>query len=248
MKYLLFIIFLGVANYGFAEENPMTGAVLWEQSSAEYRALCYQAYNIAKIYLNKALNKKIKNPAVILDVDQTVLDHYLFAGYLAKNNKHYNGEIWSKWLMKLKSSAVAGALDFTKYAKKRGVEVFYVTNTKEKISPFTIIRMKQLGFPNADRKHFFPRTGESSKEKRRERISKTHNVIIYIGDQLTDMPGFTHKNLTVKSRYQELEKQKNKLGTEYIILPNVTYGAWAKAISYKFNKENIKAWVHKDRK
>ena len=68
--------------------------VLWMQRSAEYKALCFQAYQLANAQLRIAVNDKnwtaaleqlgnYKNlpPAVILDVDETVLDNspYVFS-------------------------------------------------------------------------------------------------------------------------------------------------------------------------
>ena len=56
-------------------------ATLWEQDSAEYKALCYQAYNVAKLNLDNVLKEKHKKPlAVVLDVDKTVLSHKAFQG------------------------------------------------------------------------------------------------------------------------------------------------------------------------
>ena len=243
MRYLLLISFLGVSVPGFATKNTSVGAVLWEQTSAEYRALCYQVYNMAKISLDKLIKqKRTKKPAVVLDVDQTVLSHHLYAGYLAKNNKKYGKKTWNKWMKSLKSTSIPGALGFIRYAKKKGVEVFYITNMKAKISPLGLLRMKQLGFTNANKKYFFPRTKEKSKDKRRAIIEKTHEIIMFIGDQLTDMPGFNPKGVTIENRFSELEKQKNKLGIQYFILPNTTYGAWASALDHNLDKNKIEAW------
>src|SRR4029078_10317591 len=60
------------------------GAVLYQQKEAEYRALAYQAYNLARLRLDQDLDKKSlkglpkaerKMPrAIVVDIDETVLD------------------------------------------------------------------------------------------------------------------------------------------------------------------------------
>src|SRR3954466_4164107 len=53
-------------------------SVLWQQRSGEYKALCYQAFSLAKLRLNEkiALHKKDEaSLAIITDIDETVLDN-----------------------------------------------------------------------------------------------------------------------------------------------------------------------------
>ena len=52
-------------------------ATLWMQTSAEFRALCYQAFNLARINLDSFLDshKSAKPVAVIVDADETVIDN-----------------------------------------------------------------------------------------------------------------------------------------------------------------------------
>src|SRR5580765_6797299 len=61
------------------------GAVIYQQKAAEYRALAYQAFNIARWQLDADLDKKNikkllkderKQPrAIVVDIDETVLDN-----------------------------------------------------------------------------------------------------------------------------------------------------------------------------
>ena len=64
-------------------------AQVWTQNAAEYRALCYQAYNVAKMNLDQFLDfeKKYEKPlAIIADVDETVLDNSPYDGKLILDN------------------------------------------------------------------------------------------------------------------------------------------------------------------
>lgn len=53
-------------------------AVLWQQHSGEYKALCYQTFALAKLRLMEKItaHKKDEAPlAIITDIDETVLDN-----------------------------------------------------------------------------------------------------------------------------------------------------------------------------
>ena len=52
------------------------GAYLWFQNSGEYQALCYQAYNLARLRLDRELeDKHNRKRAVVFDIDETVFDN-----------------------------------------------------------------------------------------------------------------------------------------------------------------------------
>ncbi|HUN02641.1 MAG TPA: HAD family acid phosphatase, partial [Niabella sp.] len=68
--------------------NGKLWSSLFIQSSAEYDALCYQAYNFAKISLNEALKTPSAKPlAVVTDIDETVLDNSPYAVHRALEGK-----------------------------------------------------------------------------------------------------------------------------------------------------------------
>ncbi|MFZ4414706.1 MAG: HAD family acid phosphatase, partial [Bacteroidales bacterium] len=65
-------------------------AVLYQQHAAECKALYYQAFNLAKMMLDKDLaNKNLKGKrAVVVDIDETILDNSPFeAKMMTKNAK-----------------------------------------------------------------------------------------------------------------------------------------------------------------
>jgi hypothetical protein len=121
-------------------DHENLNAVLWMQTSAEFKGLCYQAYNTAKIMLDVALKDKTwcadleqlekkgyedLKPAVILDIDETVLDNTIYQGSLVRENKAYNGREWDNWCREVRATAIAGAADFCNYAIEKGVDVVY---------------------------------------------------------------------------------------------------------------------------
>src|SRR5437016_6202965 len=57
-----------------AQNTYIEGAVLWQQTSGERRALSYQAFTLARLMLDRDLrtNRRLRKPrAVIVDVDET---------------------------------------------------------------------------------------------------------------------------------------------------------------------------------
>ena len=94
---IFLIVIISLNNYVFSSEDDKTFqeqsilSVLYAQTSAEFSANNIQTYNNAKVYLDKALsdkswtaaleqkdNYKYKKPAIILDIDETVLDNTPF--------------------------------------------------------------------------------------------------------------------------------------------------------------------------
>ncbi|KYH35052.1 lipoprotein E precursor [Clostridium tepidiprofundi DSM 19306] len=206
----------------------------WVQTSAEYRALCYQAYNMGKIIVdeNVANYKKGDKPlAIVTDIDETILDNSAYdAGHIGHNDS-YNGKTWSEWVNTEKAKAMPGSVEFLKYAADKGVTIFYMSNRKEATGlKATINNLKALGFPYADNEHMSLKTDTSNKQPRRDAVTKDYNVILYMGDNVNDFPIDTyHKNM--HDRNELVDQNKGNFGTKFIMLPNPLYGDWEGALS-----------------
>ena len=72
-------------------------ATLWMQTSAEFRALCYQAFNLARMNLDAFLDshKSAKPVAVIVDADDTVIDNSAYEAFLIGQNFGYSSKTWT---------------------------------------------------------------------------------------------------------------------------------------------------------
>src|SRR5260370_39374214 len=80
-----------------ADNEYQTGAVLWQQSAAEARALQYQAYTLARLMLDKdfRIHGKLKRQrAVVVDVDETVLDNSRFQAALVIDRRAFSSAAW----------------------------------------------------------------------------------------------------------------------------------------------------------
>ncbi len=235
---LRILIFLNLFLLGSCAQQPKQNfsdlATVWQQSSAELTALSHQAYNIARLQLNKSLKIKSKKPlAIIVDVDETVLDN---SPYQVKNileDREFNQNNWSEWLEVAKAPAVAGAVNFLNYAKRNGVKTFYVTNRSNSSFKSTLKNLKEQGFPITSDQLRPKIDKSSSKEVRRREILKKYNVVLYIGDSLGDFNKDFEK-VAFGKRKDIVTKYKNDFGRSYIVLPNPMYGEWLESI-YKYD-------------
>ncbi len=126
----------------------MVLGTLYHQQSAEYKAACYQAYNLGRLLLDKDLaDKNIdKHRVIVVDIDETVLDNSPYQAECILENFNYPVR-WDEWCNKASADAIPGALDFLLYARSNGVSVFYITNRKEHLKQVTIQNLVNLGFP-----------------------------------------------------------------------------------------------------
>jgi 5'-nucleotidase (lipoprotein e(P4) family) len=213
------------------------GAILFHQKAAEYRALTYQAFNLAKMRLDmdKKLSKKLpkderKKPrAIVVDADETVLDNSPYQAKVAKENKPFSIQEFFEWKKSGKSKAVPGSVEFLNYAKQKGVEIFYVSNVPDSFKEVTIASLKQNGFPDAKPENVMLITDGSSKEPRRQKVAETHRIVMLIGDNLNDL-SVAFEGKSTADRFAEVDKVKDLWGTKFIVIPNVMYGAWESAI------------------
>ncbi|MCG8335054.1 MAG: 5'-nucleotidase, lipoprotein e(P4) family [Proteobacteria bacterium] len=206
-------------------------ATVWMQASAEYRALCYQAFNLGRMNLDNFIaNYKGKKPiAIIVDADETVIDNSAYEAWLIGKDFGYSSKTWEPWMAAAEATALPGAKKFLNYAASKGVEVFYVTNRKMIGYDGTFKNLKALGFPNVDKKHLLLRTKSSDKQARRDIVNKDYAVALLMGDNLNDFESVFGSN-SMEQRFAATDNVEDKWGTKYIVFPNPTYGAWVGAV------------------
>jgi len=218
-----------------ADNEYQVGAILWTQSSGEKVALAYQAFSLARLRLDQDFRANRKNKmrrAVIVDVDETILDNSRNQAMLVKTQRPYESKAWTEWCNRAEATALPGAVEFLRYANSRGVRVFYVTNRKVIEKDGTARNLKQLGFPDVTDETLLIRTDKnsSSKEPRRLAIAAKYRIVLLMGDNLNDFAEVFEKSKTTESRLAAAEQNKNQFGARFIVLPNPMYGAWEDAV------------------
>lgn len=254
-KFLYAFTLLGLAAWGqaFAATPPddNLNATAWSQTSIEHNLILLQTYKTAENKLIAALNDPHWNaltpdertannatlkPAIILDVDETVLDNSPFQVFLMKNHRSYNEADWGEWCRKAEARALPGAVHFVELAHRLGIEVFYISNRAKDLDTATIQNLKNQGFPISGPNQFLglgtvvPNCESVGTEKgcRRTLVGRTHRVIMQFGDQLGDFMEVL--NNTVDARQTEVKPYLNWVGQRWFVLPNPMYGSWESAL------------------
>lgn len=223
-------------------QGPLWGAV-WQQKASEYKALCFQAYNVARIQLDEILKTPHDHPlAVVTDIDETILDNSPYQVHSALRNEEYSDSSWMVWTQRVDCDTVPGGLSFFRYAKSRGVDVFYITNRLEEEREQTLKELQRWGFPDASNDHLILKTAGSGKEPRRAIVAKTHQIVMLFGDNLSDFSAAFDKQ-PLDKRNDATRHNAAQFGTRFIVLPNVMYGDWEGAL---YNYRNTLPVLQKD--
>jgi 5'-nucleotidase (lipoprotein e(P4) family) len=246
-KLLLFTVISCNCFFAFSQTNNLsianggkTWASIYQQRAAEYKALCFQAYNIARMRLDIALKKHhVKPYAIVTDIDETLLDNSPYDAQRAINNLNYDTTTWKQWTARAICDTVPGAAAFFKYAASKKVKIYYITNRDENERPGTLKNLQLYNLPNADNEHLLLKQKSSSKESRRQQVLKTYQIVLLCGDNLPDFDALYDKQPTEEQRAATTYKLRKQFGDRYIIIPNPSYDDWEFAIfNYNYNLSN----------
>ena len=233
------------ATAGAAHEN--LNAVVWMQTAEEYEATALQAYRLAQMQLEAGLKDPSWTaaleqtgdfaklpPAVVLDIDETVLDNSYFQARQVRDRAPYSEERWGEWVREARATAIPGALAFTQYAARNGVTVFYVSNRQAPLEEPTRKNLAALGFPLNDKidtvlsRSERPEWQASGKGPRRQLVARDYRILLLIGDDLGDF--VVNAAGTLEERRARTAPQADWWGRRWIMLPNPTYGSWERAV------------------
>ena len=221
-------------------------SVLYAQSSAEYEASNIQTYVNAKSALDRALNDvtwtaaieqkdnfENKPPAIILDIDETVLNNVPFQARSIMDGQSYPTG-WLDWMLEESSDAVAGVSDFLEYSQSKGVKIFYVTNRIAVAEDATRNNLKKLGLPlDTDRDVLLMKDENgwtSDKVSRRKLVAKDYRILLLIGDQLGDFLPLDETTLELDARKELADTYKHMWGSKWFMITNPMYGRWEASI------------------
>ncbi|REA55971.1 5'-nucleotidase, lipoprotein e(P4) family [Dyadobacter luteus] len=215
-------------------------ASLFQQRSGEYRALCFQAYNLAQLRLDQTLSGTHTKPlAIVTDIDETVLDNSPYDVKQSLAGKDYEQKSWEEWTSLAKADTIPGALSFFKYAASKGVRIFYLTNRAESERKGTLENLKIKGFPDATSEQLILKSDVSSKELRRQSIAERYEIALLIGDNLGDFSQLFDKK-PEGERNSNVAGVAGDFGKKFIVLPNPVYGDWENTL-YQFKYDLKKA-------
>lgn len=242
------VIFLfascGTADVATDYSNNTLYSTLWIQTAAEYEALSYQAYNTSGRLLPVALQDHTWSasleqdeafedlpPAIILDVDETVLDNSFYEARGILDNTGFDPETWNSWVREMEAEAIKGAAELTSQADDMGVSVFYITNRSADVQAATEQNLREQGFPVSDgavMSNGGRPNWTSAKTERRQWVADDYRVLMLFGDDLNDF--VPARDISINERKQLVEEHREKWGLKWFVFPNPNYGSWERAL------------------
>jgi acid phosphatase len=246
---LVAILALAMAAPVLAQDPPgqdLLNAVLWMQRSVEYKAAALTAFALARIRLDQALADpnwtavpreqtvayQSLPPAVILDVDETILDNSGYQAWMVLNDTTFDPKTWNAYVNTVTSQPIPGAVEFARYADAKGVKVFYMSNRTVAEEPPTRKNLEKFGFPMGGTVDTMlmvckqPGWG-SAKGTRRAYVAQNYRVLLNVGDNFGDF--VDEYRVSESERQKVMEANKDRWGREWIMIANPAYGSFESA-------------------
>ena len=232
-----------VASLGSRDDR--LDAVLWQTTSAEYLVLAKSIYDAAAIHLERALadrqwsalpeqreNYQHLPPAVVMDIDETVLNTGRFQSQLVKDHTRFSTAVWREWMGRNEPPPIPGAREFISLAQSRGVTVFFVTNRDQATEAATRRHLSTAGIKLPQEVDTVLSANErpewgADKGSRRRFIAQSHRVLMVFGDDLGD---FISEHRSPPSARIDSALQYDYWGSKWFMLPNPMYGSWEGAL------------------
>ena len=253
MRNLMFasVCLLSTAIVGCQQQPPANDqldAVLWTQTSIEHELIYRQIFASATRQLDVALadptwdalplpprNLSGLPAAVVVDIDETVLDNVPLNARDIVNNQVYGYDRWNTWVDQAKAQALPGAVEFLQAADKKGITVYYITNREHSQVQATVNNLRLRGFPVAHNEQVLAAstpTGHCEqagygKNCRRQWVASHARVLMLAGDSFGDFVQAEHN--TLAEQRKAATPYLAWLGQRWFLLPNPTYGNWYSA-------------------
>ena len=188
--------------------------IRWVAKSNEYEMLCKKIYTQASIETRKLYSNK--RQAIIMDLDETILDNSKYQVENFNKGETFNMESWAVWVNRQEADLIPGVKEYIDLIRELGIQLIFISNrmdarleaTKENMRKLHIYDEKDIYLLRLDKK--------DKKNIRREEVFNGVNrmaeygsfdVILYVGDAMGDFP-------------------KDNDETNKYILPNPMYGKW----------------------
>ncbi len=243
------------ASQRLADQNAQS--VIWMQNAGEYQALCHQAFNLAKQAVDRAKELETEPWAVVVDLDETMLDNSPYAAWQLLHGKSYEPATWDAWCRAELTPATPGSLDFARHVIAQGGELFYVSNRSNVTYEATRRNLIELGFPEVNEQRLLLKTDTSNKQPRFQAIADSgYRIILMLGDNLNDFPELETYHKGNAARNAAMAERQSDFGRRFIVFPNPSYGDWEGGLVSGYHqltaedklsvrRKSLRAWIGK---
>ena len=202
-------------------EGKLPNDVRWVRQSTEHKTLCEQLFRQATVTILRTVKteKSTGNLAVVVDLDETVLDNSLYQVERWKAGLSFTQDSWSDWVNRKEAGLIPGAKEFLSAVRKKGVRVVFLSNRMNDNLEPTRGNLRLLGVLDSKDLFLLRLDKDDLKEVRRKEVTDGTGrmkkvgplqVVGYVGDQMGDFPRVRTK----------------EFGKTNFLLPNPMYGKW----------------------
>ena len=217
---VILILFLIYFNPSFFQKSieqkveKLPNDIRWVVQSNEYKALCDKVYDELALK-TKSLYSNDRQ-AIIMDLDETVLDNSQYQVENFYKGETFNMSSWAVWVNREEAGLVPGAKEYIALVRDLGIQLIFLSNRMDERLEATKNNMKKLGVHDEKDIYLLRLDKKDKKHIRRQEVYEGINrmakhgsfdVILYVGDAMGDFP----KNISSDRTY---------------ILPNPMYGKW----------------------
>jgi len=194
-------------------ETKLPNDIRWVVKSNEYEMLCKKIYSQAAIGTKNLYSNK--RQAIIMDLDETILDNSKYQVENFNKGETFNMESWAAWVNRKEADLVPGVKEYIDLVRELGIQLIFISNRMDERLEATKENMTQLNVYDKKDIYLLRLNKEDKKDIRRKEVVEginrmteygPFNVILYIGDAMGDF-------------------LKDDEANKYI-LPNPMYGKW----------------------
>jgi 5'-nucleotidase (lipoprotein e(P4) family) len=202
----------------------------WMRDSEEYVAIFRQTYALAAgVVERQARSVASGTPwAVVLDLDETVLDNSIYQLERAASRLPFDSASWNAWVRRGRADTLPGAAGFIAKVRALGGRIAYISGRNDYTAEETRRNLETLGlWWEGDRLCLDTADRAYTKRTRREELrtgtgrcawaGERVRVLAYLGDNIADIP--------------EADEEEGELGVTWFMLPNPAYGGWERRVT-----------------
>ena len=229
-----------------AQQRQLVNSTLWQQHAAEYALISRGTFAAATAALDAALEAPGsaaleqpdggagKPPAVIVDIDETMLDNSPYQAWLARRGVSFSPATWDEWIALKQARPVPGALEFARAVDGRKVALFYVSNRECQVAEkcpnrtHTMANMEEFPGSGDESRFLFRVPGDPRRDKvtRRKKIAENYRIVMLVGDDMRDFLPEEDVGLLADESSAIAVRARREIGKRWFVLPNAMYGGW----------------------
>jgi 5'-nucleotidase (lipoprotein e(P4) family) len=203
--------------------------IKWVRDSREYATLARQTFVLALTAVEREARAVPRGTAwaVVMDVDETVLDNSVYQLERAAYAQPFDTASWNAWVRRAEAGAVPGAREFIAAVRAAGGRLALVSGREESTVEATRRNLAALGMTQeGDLVCLRDAAATRTKRTRRTEIRTGSGpcawetpvrIVTYVGDAMGDFP--------------DADEEPGAFGVRYFLLPNPMYGTWEREVT-----------------